>query len=76
MWRFCTGTRGPASHFREPLAVLEFRVLADFVCSVQPGAADDVAFAGGDHVIEGEAGGQRGRLVEGEELEDVGVGPV
>ena len=51
-------------------------VLADFVCSVQPGAADDVAFDGGDHVIEGEAGGQAGGLVDGEELEDVGVGSV
>jgi len=50
--------------------------LADFVCPVQPGAADGVAFDGGDHVIEGEAGWQAGGLVEGEELEDVGVGPV
>ena len=41
-----------------------FWVLADFVCSVQPGAADGVAFDGGDHVI------------EGEELEGVGMGPV
>jgi hypothetical protein len=31
-------------------------VLADFVCSVQPGAADGVAFDGVDHFIEGEAG--------------------
>ena len=51
-------------------------VLADFVCSVEPGAADGVAFDGGDHVIEGEAGWQAGGLVEGEELEDVGVGSV
>jgi hypothetical protein len=51
-------------------------LLADFVCSVQPGAADGVAFDGGDHVIEGEAGCQAGGLVEGEELEGVGVGPV
>ncbi len=53
-----------------------FRGLADFVCSVQPGAADDVALDGGDHVIEGEAGGQAEGLVEGEELEHVGVGPM
>ena len=53
-----------------------FWVLADLVCSVQPGAADGVAGDGGDHVIEGEAGGQAGGLVDGEELEDVGVGPV
>ena len=51
-------------------------VLAEFVCSVQPGAADGVALDGGDHVIEGEAGWQAGRLVEGEELEGVGVGSV
>jgi hypothetical protein len=51
-------------------------VLADFVCSVQPGAANGVAFAGVDHVIEGEAGWQAGGLVDGEELEEVGVGPV
>ncbi len=53
-----------------------FWVLADFVCSVQPGAADDVAFDGGEHVIEGEAGWQAGGLVEREELEGVGVGSV
>ena len=45
-------------------------VLADFVCSVQPGAADGVACDGGDHLIEGEAGWQPGGLVEGEELEN------
>jgi hypothetical protein len=33
-----------------------FWVLADFVRSVQPGATDGMAFNGGDHVIEGEAG--------------------
>jgi hypothetical protein len=53
-----------------------FGVLADFVGSVQPGAADGVAFDFVDHVIEGETGGEAGGLVEGEELEDVGVGPV
>ena len=53
-----------------------FWELADFVRSVQPGAANGVAFEGGDHVIEGEAGWQAGGLVEGEELEGVGVGPV
>jgi hypothetical protein len=53
-----------------------FWVLADFVCSVQPGAADGVALDSGDHVIESEAGRQAGGLVEGEELEDVGVGSV
>ena len=53
-----------------------FWVLADFVGSVQPGAADGVARDGGDHLIEGEAGWQAGGLVEGEELEGVGVRPV
>jgi hypothetical protein len=51
-------------------------VLADFVCSVQPGPADGVAFDGGDHVIEGEADWQAGDLVQGEELENVSVGSV
>jgi hypothetical protein len=50
--------------------------LADFVCSVQPGAADGVARDGGNRLIEGEAGWQPGSLVEGEELENIGVGPV
>src|ERR1700679_36774 len=50
--------------------------LADFVGSVQPGAADDVALDRGDRVIEGEAVRQREGLVESEELEDVGVRPV
>src|ERR1700722_16358564 len=50
--------------------------LADFVGSVQPGAAEGVAFDGGDHVIEAEAGWQTGVAVKGEELEDVGVRPV
>jgi len=57
-------------------AGLARRVLADFVCSVEPGAADGVACDGGDCVIEGEAGGQARGLVEGEELEGVGVGAV
>ena len=51
-------------------------MLADFVCSVQPGAADGVAGDRGNHLIEGEAGSQLGGLVEGEELEKVGVGSV
>jgi hypothetical protein len=50
--------------------------LADFVCSVQPGAADGVAFAGGDRLVEDEAGWQAGGLVEGEELEGVDMGSV
>jgi energy-coupling factor transporter ATP-binding protein EcfA2 len=33
-----------------------YLVLADFVCSVQPGAANGVTFDGGNHVIEGAAG--------------------
>jgi hypothetical protein len=53
-----------------------FWVLADFVCSVQPGAADGVAFDGSDHVIKCEADRQVGGLVEGEELENIGVGSV
>jgi hypothetical protein len=61
---------------KECRSFVSAEVLADLVCSVQPGAADDVAFNGGEHIIEGEAGGQAGGLVEGEELEDVGVGPV
>jgi hypothetical protein len=44
-------------------------VLADFVCSVQPGAADGVACDGGNHLIKGEASWQAGALVEREELE-------
>jgi hypothetical protein len=40
-------------------------VLADFVCSVEPGAADGVGFDGGDHVVEGEAGWQGDGLVPG-----------
>ena len=48
---------------------------SDFACSVQPCAADDVAFDGGERVLEGEAVWQAGGLVEGEELEGVGVGP-
>lgn len=51
-------------------------MLADFVCSVEPGAADDVAFDGGEGVIEGEAGWQAGGLVEGEELKGVCMGAV
>jgi hypothetical protein len=66
----------PPSAVTAPRWAALFWVLADFVCSVQPGAADGVAFDGGDHVIEGEAGWQAGGLVEGEELENVGVGPV
>jgi hypothetical protein len=38
--------------------------------------AQVTAFDGGDHVIECEAGWQAGGLVEGVELEGVGVGPV
>ena len=45
-----------------------FWVLADFVCSVQPGAAGGVACDSGDHLIEGAAGWQARCLVEGEEL--------
>ena len=56
--------------------VLNVRVLADFVGPVQPGAADGVARDCADQLIEGEAGGQAGGLVQGEELEYVGVGPV
>jgi hypothetical protein len=52
------------------------RVLADFVCSIQPGAAGDVAFDGGERVVEGEVGWQAGGLVESEELEGVCVGAV
>lgn len=51
-------------------------MLADFVGSVQPGAAYDVVFDGGDHLIEGAAGWQAGGLAEGEELKYVGMGPV
>ena len=50
--------------YRAPVPPEEARVLADFVCSVQPGAADDVASDRGDHVIEGEAGWQARGLVE------------
>jgi hypothetical protein len=49
------------------------QALADFVCSVQPGAADDVAFDGGDRVTERAASWQASGLVEGEELEGVGM---
>jgi hypothetical protein len=35
-----------------------------------------VACDGGNHPIEGEAGWQAGGLVEGEKLENIGVGPV
>jgi hypothetical protein len=51
-------------------------LLADFVCSVQPGPADDVALDGGEGVIQGDAGWQAGGLVESEELEGAGVGAV
>jgi hypothetical protein len=57
-------------------ATSQASALLDFVCSVQPGAADGVAFDGGDHVIEGAAGWQAEGLVEGEELKGVGVGSV
>jgi hypothetical protein len=67
------GLKGPAGLRGRPLDCLTY-ALADFVGSVQPGATDGVAFDGGDHVVEGEAGGQGGGLVEGEELEDIGVG--
>lgn len=51
-------------------------VLADFVCSVQPGAADGVACDGGNHLVKGEARWQTGGLVKGEELENISVGSV
>jgi hypothetical protein len=55
--------RGLASERRNRRA--EVRVVADFVCSVQPGAADDVAFDGAERVIEGEVGWQAGVPVFG-----------
>ena len=76
-WWFLTRAGAvQARYIAPPRWATLFRVLADFVCSVQPGAADGVAFDGGDHVIEGEAGWQAGGLGEGEELEGVGVGSV
>jgi hypothetical protein len=76
---------GPAVIYLNPVSETLFtsaarragvRELADFVCSVQPGAAEDVAFDGGERAIDGAAGWQAGGLVEGEELEGVGVGAV
>jgi DNA-binding MarR family transcriptional regulator len=43
-------------------------VLADFVGTVQPGAADGVAFDGGDHVIEGDATREQAAGAEGADL--------
>lgn len=50
--------------------------LPDLVEPVEAGACDDVALHGGGHVVERENGGQGEVLVEGEQLEHVGVRPV